>query len=229
VKVLVIVAAFAAVLPCSASAHGGGGGKKGYHSTVVRLVPASPFVHITVVDSDDRLHMRVDGDHTVVVDGYEREPYLRFSPAGVYRNTRSPATYLNDERFGKVRLPAEANAGMPAHWVRVAPGGRTYEWHDHRIHWMSTSYPPVVAADRSSPHRIFDWIVPGTVDGRRLAVYGRLDYEPLPGQRFPRLLVVPLVALTLLAVALPIVRRRWADHVEDARPSAINDGKDARP
>jgi hypothetical protein len=209
--------------------HGGGGGKKGYRSTVVRLVPASPFVHITVVDSDDRLQMRVDGDHTVVIDGYEREPYLRFSPAGVYRNTRSPAAYLNDDRFGKVGLPAEASAGKTAHWVMVAPGGRTDEWHDHHIHWMSTSYPPVVAADRSSPHRIFDRIVPGTVDGRRLAARGRLDYTPLPGQRFPRLLVVPLVALALVAVALPLIRRRSAQSEGEALPQAIPDGKDPRP
>ena len=224
-----VTAACAALLVPSAFAHDGGGGRKGYHSSVVRLVPASPVIHVTVVDSDDRLQMRVDGSHTVVIDGYQGEPYLRFSPGGVYRNARSPATYLNDDRFGRVRLPAGANAKAPPQWVTVAPRGRTYEWHDHRIHWMSTSYPPVVAADRSSPHRIFDWIVPGTVDGRRLAVHGRLDYTPLPGQRFPRLLVVPLVALALVAVALPLIRRRRAQSEGEALPQAIPDGKDASP
>ena len=73
---------------------------------------------------------------------------------------------------------------------------------------MSTSYPPVVVADQSRPHRIFIWSVPGTIDGRRFAVHGHLDYAPLPGQRFPRLLVIPLVGLFLLAVAVALLRRR---------------------
>ena len=90
----------------SASAHGGGGGK-GYRSSIVRLVPASPFVHVTVVDSDDRLRLRVDGNHGVVINGYEGEPYLRFAPSGVYRNRRSPATYLNDDRYGEGQAPVD--------------------------------------------------------------------------------------------------------------------------
>jgi hypothetical protein len=227
IRCTLVAAVCAALLAPSALAHGGGGGKKGYHSTVVRLVPASPFIHITVVDSDDRLQMRVDGDHTVVIDGYEGEPYLRFSPGGVYRNARSPATYLNDDRYGTVRLPVRASPTAAPEWVSVAPGGRTYEWHDHRIHWMSTSDPPVVVAERSRLHRIFDWRVPGTLDDRRLAVHGRLDYAPIPGQRFPRLLVVPLIALALLAVALPLMRRRTAQDGKVPRPSTIDDGKDS--
>ena len=203
----------------SASAHGGGGGK-GYRSSVVRLVPASSFIHVTVVDSDDRLRLRVDGDHAVVIDGYQGEPYLRFAPDGVYRNRRSPATYLNDDRYGKVRAPATASAAAAPQWERMASGGDSYDWHDHRIHWMSTSYPPVVVAEKSTSHRIFDWSVPGTLDGKPFAVQGHLDYVPLPGQRFPRWLVIPLVALVLLAVALPLVRRR-STHRADGRLSPL--------
>ncbi len=178
-----------------------------------------------MVDSDDRLQLRVDGDHVVVIDGYEGEPYLRFSPDGVERNRHSPATYLNDDRFGA--RPGDADRRAPPQWERVAAGG-AYDWHDHRIHWMSTSYPPVVVADKSMAHRIFDWSVPGTLDGKPFAVQGRLDYAPLPGQRFPRWLVIPLVALVLLAVALPLLRRRSTRRAGDRLSPLTHDGKEPR-
>ena len=211
----------------SASAHGGGGGK-GYRSSIVRLVPASPFIHVTVVDSDDRLQLRVDGIHGVVINGYEGEPYLRFTPSGVYRNRRSPATYLNDDRFGKVRVPATASPAAAPQWERVASGGGSYEWHDHRIHWMNTSYPPVVVADRGRPHRISDWAIPGTADGKPFAVQGHLDYVPLPGQRFPRWLIIPLAALVLLAVALPLLRHRSTHRAGDRLSPLTHDGPESR-
>ena len=198
----------AAVLAPAAAAHGGGGGRLGYHSTVIRLTPANPAVHVQVVDSDDRLQVHVDGNTTLIVDGYEKEPYLRFDPSGVFRNTLSPATYLNDDRYGSVELPADANPKAAPVWVKVAPAGRLYEWHDHRIHWMSTTYPPVVAADKSIPHHIFNWTVPGTVDGKRLQIKGSLDYKPLPSQKFPVVLVVPLILVAVGGVALVYLRNR---------------------
>ncbi len=109
---------------------------------------------------------------------------------------------------GTVRIPAAADPQAAPDWERVAAAGRAYDWHDHRIHWMSRSDPPVVVADKGSPHRIFRWTIPGSIDGRPFAVEGRLDYAPVPGQRFPRLLVVPLVVLALVAVSLPLLRRR---------------------
>jgi hypothetical protein len=208
------VASVAALVACivapAAAAHGGGGGKLGYHSTVLRLVPAVAAVHVRVVDSDDRLQLSVTGNQTVVIDGYENEPYLRFGPTGVYRNTRSPATYLNDDRFGKVKLPTLADPKAEPQWTKVAPAGRVYEWHDHRIHWMSTTYPPVVSSDKKQPHHIFNWSVPGTVDGARFQIHGSLDYKPLPGQRFPILLIVPLIVLAVGGGALVYVRNRKA-------------------
>ncbi len=191
-----------------AAAPHGGGAAKGYVSTVSSITPANGEIEAEILDADDRLQLSVRGDHVVVIDGYEGEPYLRFSSDGVERNRHSPATYLNDDRYGAVRLPAAADPKASPDWEPVAPAGRPYDWHDHRIHWMSTSYPPVVVADQSRPHRIFIWSVPGTIDGRRFAVHGHLDYAPLPGQRFPRLLVIPLVGLFLLAVAVALLRRR---------------------
>lgn len=211
-----------------AAAPHGGGAAKGYVSTIDSIEPRNGEIEAAILDGDDRLQLRVRGDHVVVIDGYEGEPYLRFSPEGVQRNRHSPATYLNDDRFGAITLPADADPKAPPEWVTVGAAGRAYDWHDHRIHWMSTSYPPVVVADKSVAHRIFDWSVPGTLDGKPFAVQGRLDYAPLPGQRFPRWLVIPLVALVLLAVALPLLRRRSTRRAGNRLSPLTHDGKEPR-
>jgi hypothetical protein len=196
-----------ALSPAAAS-HGGGGASKGYASSITSVTPPNEILELAVLDADDRLQLRVDGPHTVVIDGYEGEPYLRFSPAGVFRNRNSPATYLNDDRYGKVQLPTTADATAPPDWERVEAAGEPYEWHDHRIHWMSSAYPPKVEAAKDRPHHIFDWAVPGAIDGKPLAINGSLDYTPLPGQRFPRLLIVPIVLVAVLGAALVVLRRR---------------------
>lgn len=197
------------MLAPAVQAHGDGAAQ-GYASSVTAVLPATPSLSAAVLDGDDRLQLRVGGDHVVVIEGYEGEPYLRFTPAGVFRNTRSPAVYLNDDRYGSGETPPRADAGVSPTWERVAAGGRPYDWHDHRIHWMSESYPPVVQAARDEAHHILDWVVTGTIDGAPLSIRGRLDYRPLPGQRFPRVLLVPLAVLAVAAVALPAVRRQRA-------------------
>jgi hypothetical protein len=52
-----------------------------------------------------------DTGETVTVEGYWEEPYLRLDAGGgVYRNTRSPATYLNADRQGQTAIPDSADA-----------------------------------------------------------------------------------------------------------------------
>lgn len=186
----------------------------GYASSVTAVVPNAPSLSARVLDGDDRIRLSVAGDHVVVIDGYEGEPYLRFVETGVYRNVRSPATYLNGDRYGTGKLPEQADAKASPVWEQVGVGGRPYDWHDHRIHWMSESYPPVVQAARDESHHILDWTVPGTLDGTPLSIRGRLDYAPPPGERFPRVLVVPLAVLAVAAITLPLIRRRQAASAE---------------
>lgn len=197
-----------AVLAPAAAAHGGGGAAKGYSSRVTAIQPADPAIHAEVLYADDQLQLRLDGDGTVIIDGYQNEPYLKFDPTGTYVNTRSPARYLNDDRYGKVQLPTLANAKAQPAWHKVSPAGQPYQWHDHRIHWMSATYPPMVSADESVAHHIFDWTIPGTVDGKPLAIQGTLDYKPLPGQTFPKKLLIPIVLLLVGGLVLVIVRNR---------------------
>jgi hypothetical protein len=205
----ILLAAIAALSVCGAAhAHEGGGAAKGYSSVVTSVEPAGQGIRVQVLDADDRLRLVVEQQHVVIVHGYQGEPYLRFAPDGVFRNRRSPATYVNDDRYGRVQPPADADASAPPVWEKVASGGRAYEWHDHRIHWMSESYPPAVTAALDEPRHVLDWTVGGTVDGRPLVISGRLDYAPLPGTTFPRVLLVPLALLLVAALVVPLLRRR---------------------
>jgi MYXO-CTERM domain-containing protein len=163
-------------------------------------------VTVEVLESDDRLRLTTDG-RDVIVFGYDGEPYLRITGDGVFRNASSPASYLNEDRYGNVQLPDEAVPGAPPAWEKIDDGS-SVEWHDHRIHWMSTTPPPVVKDDPDSAHHILDWEVPLEVEGRPVTVAGTLDYSPPDDSGFPPLLVIPPLALLGLAVFAWWRRRR---------------------
>jgi hypothetical protein len=191
-----VTAALSALVLCPAAAAHGGGGARGFKSTVTAVVPPTPGLEATVLESDDRIGLRNKTGKTILVFGYEREPYLRMTSDAVYRNARSPATYLNDDRYGRVQLPDQADPKAASDWKQVA-GEPYYEWHDHRIHWMSPIDPPQVRRAKGVPHHIFDWSVPILVGGQRSALKGSLDYKPPPTSRFHAVLIVPLGALAL--------------------------------
>jgi len=149
-----------------------------YRSTVDRLSPPTGDVTVQVRGGDAFLEVTSAPGHEVIVLGYQDEPYLRFGTDGtVQRNRRSPATTINQTRFG-TEAPADADPEAEPDWETVATGGR-YAWHDHRIHWMSPDPPPTAAGDA-----IFDWTVPMEVDGADVMVRGTLTREegvsPLP-------------------------------------------------
>ena len=175
----VLAAMLVAAMP--AGAHERHGVSKGYVSTVAAIQPNVLGLSAFVVGGDDRLLVRNLGRQVVVILGYEGEPYLRFSPRGVEANLRSPATYLNRARLPRGPAPQIADPSAPPRWRRVARTNN-YSWHDHRIHWMRAEPPQVVAAAPRQSHRIFDWRVPGTADGRRFAVVGFLGYAPPPAE-----------------------------------------------
>jgi hypothetical protein len=199
-------AALVALVVCSAAAAHGGGGALGFRSKVTRITPAAAGLSVTVLDYDDRLQLRNETGEPLVVLGYEGEPYLVFRDGHVYRNTRSPATYLNDDRFGKVALPAQADAEAPPQWEEVSPR-EEFDWHDHRIHWMSRTLPPKVQAAKDKPHHVFDWSVPASLDGQPLEIAGTLDYEP-PPTKIPKPLIALLVAIVVAGGAAVWLRLR---------------------
>jgi hypothetical protein len=198
VNVRLLAATFlAALVACPAAVGHGDGTARGYTSTVKAVAPKLTGLIVQVLQGDDRLDVRNNSNREVVIEGYEGEAYLRFdAKGGVFRNVNSPATYLNEDRYGAVDVPVSASKTATPRWERVARG-RSFDWHDHRIHWMSTIDPPKVRQAKDEPHHVFDWNVPGTVGGQPLAIRGSLDYQPPPKSSFNSILIAPLVALAL--------------------------------
>jgi hypothetical protein len=163
-------------------------------STAFALQPDVTGVRAEMVGADSFLEVRVARGRTVVVLGYENEPYLRFLPDGtVEENRNSPATYLNQDRFASSAVPPTATAAAPANWRPVASGGQ-HAWHDHRTHYMGRGDPPAPV----------DWQVALVVDGEPVAVVGRYEPVAAPSPVAWWLLAVGVaVVLGLLAVRRP--------------------------
>ena len=109
------------VLASPALAHEG---NPNYSSEVRSIEPAVEGLKAQILNNDDRIELRNDTGGTVVVAGYRDEPYLRFLPDGtVELNRRSPAAYLNEDRFADVDVPATADPGRSRsgrRWPRTA-------------------------------------------------------------------------------------------------------------
>jgi hypothetical protein len=182
-------------------------GNPNYESLVRGVTPPIASFAVVVLNGDDRLEVRNAGPRTVTIEGYDEEPYLRLSPGGrVEVNVRSPAYYLNQERFTGAPVPDSADAKAVPRWKVVARTGR-YEFHDHRMHWMAKSVPEQVR-DRSQRTKIFDWNVPLHVGAATGAIRGELFWRGSDGGA-PVGAVGALGALVLLGgAAVVIVRRR---------------------
>jgi hypothetical protein len=167
-------------------------------------------VEVEVLGGDAFLLLRAAPGVRVEVPGYDGEPYLRFLPEGqVEVNERSPARWLNDERYGIEAIPALADATAPPDWRVVADDG-AYAWHDHRIHFMSPRLPAGVDPAAGTAQHVFDWEVPMLVDGEPVVVTGSLEWVPGPSPLVPGALVVAGLAAAFVAA------RRWP-----ALPSAV--------
>jgi hypothetical protein len=159
------------------------------HVTAIR--PPTPTVSAEIVGGNAFVRIRVRPGTTVVVHGYEDEPYLRIAADGtVAENTRSAATYLNRTLTGRVDIPPTVDKNAPPEWRTVASGG-TYAWHDHRVHWMASGSPP----------QAVDWRVPLQVDGAPVSIDGRYEGVAAPS-------AVPWWLLAVVAAALVLVLGR---------------------
>ena len=136
-------------------------------------------------------------------------PYLRFLPDGtVQENRRSPAAYLNEDRFAQVEVPRlGAPRRSPALAARWLENGR-YDWHDHRIHWMSKTPPKPVREDES--RRVEDLRLEGADRGGGTAgrIDGTLTWLGKDSGGFPAAAAVSLAAVALAGLALVVLVRR---------------------
>jgi hypothetical protein len=179
--VTALTAAGVVVLVPTAGAHGPAGGGVGYISSVDGLRPPVLGVIARVLGGDDRLQLVNYSGKTVLVQGYDGEPFLRFTANGVYENAHSPATYLTRARDqATVSVPAFVSPKAAPSWRKVTEGS-TFAWHDRRIRWIGSGLPPVVKAAPNDRHLIFRWRVPARADAKRFAISGYLGYAPVPG------------------------------------------------
>ena len=148
-----------------------------FRSYITGVSPNPPGLSIEVLEFADRLLLRNHTGRTVTVYGYSGEPYARVLANGTTeQNVRSPAVYLNTNFYANVTVPPSANASAPPKWVVVDRTG-SFEWHDHRIHWMSLVTPPQVK-DKGRRTKIFNWSVPIAVASKTGAVSGQLFWVP---------------------------------------------------
>jgi len=210
-----VLALIVAGLPAaSALAHGG---NPNFRSEFRAVRPAVPGLQVQVLNYDDRLLLINRTGKTVLVRGYEREPYARLRADGAVEvNKRSPSYYLNEERYGGTPVPASASPKAPPQWSVVTKTGR-FETHDHRIHWMSKGATPPQVTDKDKRTKVFDWRVPIEVGSRHAALTGSLFWAPSSGGGVPAAAIVALVVLVLVTVALFVATRRT-----QARRSAKN-------
>jgi hypothetical protein len=197
-RALLVAAFLATLLAPGAEAHFGTG-KLGYRSRITGVRPPMPGLRLKILYGDDQVWLHNRSGKTVVIDGYSGEPYLRFSPRGIYVNINSPAGYLNQDRYARVQVPRSASVKARPTWEKLA-GGDVWAWHDHRIHYMNPIAPPQIRAAPRKPHHVFDWRVPATENGKRFFIAGSLDYKPPPKKDFPYGLVISLA--TLIGVGL---------------------------
>jgi hypothetical protein len=192
---LAVVAVWACILAPGAQAHFGTG-KLGYRSTIEAVKPRVEGIRLNVLYGDDQIWLDNRSGKTILIEGYGGEPYLRFSPRGIFVNVNSPAGYLNQDRYGKSDPPKTATVTAKPEWQQLT-GGKVWAWHDHRIHYMSPEFPPKIKAAPDEPHHVFDWRVPATAGGKRFFITGSLDYRPPPeeSESFPVTLVIGLAAL----------------------------------
>ncbi len=174
-------------------------GPTDYMNDVTEVSPDVAGFAVEIIGGDSFVLLTVDPGVTVEVVGYQGEPYLRFLEDGIVEeNQHSPSTYLNEERFAAVDLPAEADVDAAPDWKVVGTDG-SYAWHDHRTHWMNPEPPP----GRAPGDQIVEGVVPLVVDGVEVGVTVVSVWQQPPSS-------VPVaLGFTLgLLIAFGLLRRR---------------------
>jgi hypothetical protein len=191
-----------------------------YRSYISAVTPSVPGLSFQVLEFADRILMTNHTGKTVTIYGYEGEPYARVLANGTAeQNVRSPATYLNTNFYAEVKVPPIASASAPPKWEVIDRTGQ-FEWHDHRIHWMSP-VPPAKVKDTSKRTLIFDWQVPIEVGSVKGAIDGQLFWTPENSRAPLAVIILGVVIIVggLLFVAF-VQRRR-------ARAAIAGDGGEA--
>lgn len=197
------------------------GSSPDYRSLITSLSPSVSGLSVQVLQFSDRLQLRNRSGRTVIVYGYQGEKYARVLADGTVEvNTRSPAYYLNQSFYGNVTVPPSASPSATPHWSVVDRTGQ-FEWHDHRIHWMSPLLPPQVK-DKGKRTLIFNWQVPIAVGAEKGNVDGQLFWTP-ESSSTPLAAILVGAAIVLLGVLLVLFTRRRRGRVDAGSAGGAGD------
>jgi hypothetical protein len=218
----VALLALTAAAPTAALAHQGNPNMK---SVVRALAPHVDGISLQVLGGDDRFQLTNRSKKTVLVQGYDKEPYARITPDGtVAVNHNSPAYYLNNDRYGAVTVPKTASARAVPDWQVLDKTG-VFEWHDHRMHYMSRDIPPIVK-DKTQRTKVFDYTIPIKLGATQGHISGTLWWAPAKDGGAPVGAIVAFAVLLLGGiVAVVLARRRRGPDDRDAddgdRPGGV--------
>ncbi|MBK5111253.1 MAG: hypothetical protein JJE10_07805 [Thermoleophilia bacterium] len=152
-------------------------------------------IEAEMLDFDSQIRLKNGSGKSIVVRGYDGEPYARLDPGGgVFLNSRSPAYFLNSDRYARTPVDPAADPSARPQWVRVADDGELV-WFDHRSHYMKSGTPPGLE-DPGRREKLFDYRIPLTVGGSEAALNGTLYWAA--GSRFPMGIVAGLLVATSL-------------------------------
>jgi len=137
-----------------------------WQSQLISVDPPTEGVRLEVLGGDTAIRVSAKPGVSVIIRGYQDEPYLRIDEDGtVWENNRAPSTALNRSRFGASATDLNADANAEPEWVKIGASGAAV-WHDHRVHPM-----PGVSSD-------LDWRIVLTVDETTVNFDGKLAKLP---------------------------------------------------
>jgi hypothetical protein len=196
-------------LPGSARADSGPGSDSRYYVTELSAVrPPMAGLKVEVTRTGEWVRVTNTSTTPVTVLGYTDEPYLRLSPTGTEENQSSLSTYLNDSLVIS-QVPPDWTV-KPVQWKKVS-AAPAYSWHDHRVHWMSSTRPPIVANDPEHPHPVSNWTIRMLYGDVPVTVTGTLSWSGRPsqfGSVASRVVWgVGIVALLIVAWRLGLIER----------------------
>lgn len=189
----------ALLFPATALAHGRNAPVATSFRAKVDSVPAA--FEAKVVDGDRKLWLRAPSSSTLIVLGFQHEPYIRFDREGVELNLRSPTTYLNQPRPQYASRATSVSARPD--WKRVTRA-HAYSWHENRLHALERL---VHGGDARVVGR---WSVPVQLGGKVSVITGTLSYVPGPRGW---VWLVALIATVAVAMAVATRRRETAEVV----------------
>ena len=204
------VVALSVALPvvCSARAQAHGATNtpaSNYVSRVLAVTPAAEGFSVKVVEAGNRLEVRWRSGPEIVINDYDDHPYLRIGRTGAFENRQSNAVYLNADRRGATTIPPGLRPEGSPEWRKLS-SSPVVRFHDHRVHWMGTSPPPQVQAERCRKHLIQTWAVPISRGTASFIVSGDLRWVPGPSP-IPPLAAAGALGLLLVGAVVMSARR----------------------